>query len=413
MIRHRPDTHEDIYRTLQRRINELPVPFPETRSGVELRLLRALFTEEEAEAALALSAVAEPLEVIERRLSNTGRGELRRIELGRVLAGMAEKGAIHASVSRVGHERVPTYGLAPLVVGMFEFQVNRLTPDFVRDFHQYLDEGFRSAVVGAHTGQIRTVPVRAGLASARTVARYHDIRSYLAAHPGPFSVINCVCRQAAGLLGRECTTSSSHETCLVIGRVASDGREIDHDELFSILDRAEKEGHVLQPQNSRRPGFICCCCRDCCEVLENARKLPRPADAIPTAYSAVVNTDLCTGCRSCVRRCPMGAVHMDVVNAVASRPAAGAGAVAGTAAVEGTGVGNGSRPLARVDADRCIGCGLCATTCPVSAITLVRRRKRARTPRSNTGMYLHMYADRRGVLGLVGIAIRKLLGLRI
>ena len=368
---------KDIYRRLQERIDELPAPFPATRSGVELRLLEALFDEREARIALSLSAVTEPVETIARRI-----GAVDRAELESVLAGLAKKGAINAGITRVGAKRVRTYGLAPLVVGMFEFQVDKLTPAFVRDFRQYLDEGFRSAVVGGRTAQMRTVPVRAEIASGRSVAPYHDIRGYLARHPGPFSVINCVCRQAAALIAEACTSSSTHETCLMIGHVPAHARRIDREELFSILDRAEAEGHVLQPQNSQKPVFICCCCRDCCEILRNARKLPRPADAVPSAYTAVVDEALCTGCHRCVARCPMEAISV-------------------------------TDRLARVDESRCIGCGLCATTCPVSAVTLPRRRRPRGTPRSSTGMYLGMYADRRGLLGAAAVAIRTALGLKV
>lgn len=365
------------YRALARRIDDLPVPFPKTESGVELRLLSALFDEEEAHLALALSAVAEPVDVIHKRLPQT-----RREHIASLLEGLADKGAIASGVTRVGDRSVRTYGLAPLVVGMFEFQVDRLTPDYVRDFHQYLDEGFRESVVGVKTAQMRTVPVRAELSASRSVAAYDDIRGYLARHPGPFSVINCVCRQSAELTGEACTTSSTHETCLMIGRVVPHGRQITHDEIRAVLDRAEREGHVLQPQNSRRPTFICCCCRDCCEILRNARKLPRPADAIPSGQRATVDPDRCTGCRRCIRRCPMEAITLH-------------------------------DRVATVDSGRCIGCGLCATTCPEAAISLVRREHAPRTPRTTTGMYLRMYRDRWGPLKLLELAAKKLLRRRI
>ena len=370
-------TQSDVYRRLQERIDELPVPFPKTSSGVELRLLEALFDEREAEVALCLSAFNESVEAIQRRV-----GEIELDQLASLLAGLVKKGAISAGVTRVGNKRVRTYGLAPLVVGMFEFQVDKLTPEYVRDFHQYLEEGFRSSIVGVRTGQLRTVPIRAEVASERTVAPHTDIRSYVAGHPGPFSVINCVCRQSAGIIGEVCTTSSSHETCLMLGHVPSHAKRLSRDEFVAILDRSEREGHVLQPQNSRQPSFICCCCRDCCEVLLNARKLPRPADAIPNAYRATVDAELCTGCRVCVKRCPMEAMMVE-------------------------------DKRAHVNEARCIGCGLCATTCPETAITLARRTHRRRTPRSNLWMYLRMYADRRGPLGLVGLAIRKLFGRKV
>ena len=47
--------HGDIYRKLRIEINKLPVPFSETASGVELKLLKHLFTPEEAEIALNLN----------------------------------------------------------------------------------------------------------------------------------------------------------------------------------------------------------------------------------------------------------------------------------------------------------------------------------------------------------------------
>lgn len=373
----KPTTHDSVYRRLQERIDQLPVPFPSTASGVELRLLEALFDEREAQVALSLSALSESVEIIQRRV-----GHMDRDELASLLMGLAKKGAINMGVTRVGNNRVRTYGLVPLVVGMFEFQVNKLTPEYVRDFHEYLDEGFRSSIIGAKTGQMRTVPIRAEVASDRAVAPYNDIRSYVANHPGPFSVINCVCRQSAELIGEACTTSSTHETCLMVGHVPFRAKRLSHDEILEILDRSEREGHVLQPQNSQKPTFICCCCPDCCELLTNVRKLPRPADAIPTTYHATVDAESCDGCRICVKRCPMEAVVV-------------------------------KDKLAHFDEGRCIGCGLCATTCAEDAITLVLRKDASRPPKNNLWMYLRMYADRRGPVGLIGLGIRKLFGLKI
>ncbi len=374
-----------VYRRLQHRIDELPVPFPRSDSGAEIRLLRALFDQEEATVALELSAVAEPVAAIHRRLTRAGI-HVEQVRLAGLLDGLVRKGAIASGVVRVrgagGYRPVRTYGLAPLVVGMFEFQVDRLTPEYVRDFHQYLDDGFRESVVGVKTGQLRTVPVRKELTAGRAVGSYDDIRGYVRRHPGPFSVINCVCRQSASLVGQACTTSSTHETCLMIGHVNPIGRELSGEQVVSILDRAQAEGHVLQPQNSRRPAFICCCCRDCCEILRNARKLPRPADALATAHLAQVRIERCTGCGVCVKRCPMDAIAL-------------------------------SDRRARVDASRCIGCGLCATSCPEDAISLVRRRGARRPPRTNTWMYLRMYFDRGGPLRVLSVGLRKLLGKKI
>ena len=55
---------EDVYRRLQKHIDNMPVGFPATESGVELRLLEHLFSPEEAEMALHLSALPESLDKI-------------------------------------------------------------------------------------------------------------------------------------------------------------------------------------------------------------------------------------------------------------------------------------------------------------------------------------------------------------
>jgi len=41
-----------LYRQLQRHLDRMPVGFPATESGVEIRILRQIFTPEEAELAL-------------------------------------------------------------------------------------------------------------------------------------------------------------------------------------------------------------------------------------------------------------------------------------------------------------------------------------------------------------------------
>ena len=126
----------DVYRRLQERLDELPVGYPATESGVELRILKRLFTPEEAEVALGLSAVPETVETIRHRLPGRTTEELERM-----LDRMVEKGAIFGGrmLARGGAKR---YSRAPLVIGMYEAQVDRLTKELQQDFEQYAREGF-------------------------------------------------------------------------------------------------------------------------------------------------------------------------------------------------------------------------------------------------------------------------------
>lgn len=69
--------------------------------------------------------------------------------------------------------------------------------------------------------------------------------------------------------------------------------------------------------------------------------------------------------------------------------------------------------VARVDDGRCIGYGLCASTCPESAIVLHRRKLKRRTLINSIRMHLRMFADRRGPLIILALGIRKAKALKI
>ena len=58
---------KDIYQKLAHHLDNLPGGFPPTENGVELRILRRLFSPEEAELALHLTLIPEEPRVIARR----------------------------------------------------------------------------------------------------------------------------------------------------------------------------------------------------------------------------------------------------------------------------------------------------------------------------------------------------------
>jgi len=56
--------NHDIYRKLQKRLDKLPIGFPPTDSGVEVELLKSLFSPQEAEITIHLKLLPETLGVI-------------------------------------------------------------------------------------------------------------------------------------------------------------------------------------------------------------------------------------------------------------------------------------------------------------------------------------------------------------
>lgn len=325
---------QDIYQRLAQHLDDIPAGFPATESGVELRILRRLFTPEEAALAIHLTLLPEEARVVARRAKLS-------VPVTAVrLAEMEQKGLIYSKHSRSGG--APRYSAAPFVVGIWEFQVNRLTPELVHDFDEYAPHLMK---IWEKTPQLRTIPVGESIDTQMEIMPYEQAEAIVRSHEN-IVVAPCICRQEKQMINEGC--GKPLETCLSFGSGAAYyqrnglGRPIDQAEALAILDLANEAGLVLQPGNSQRAGFICCCCGDCCGVLRNLKQHPQPASVLASAFFAKVDEDLCTSCGVCETRCQMEALDLEDYVPVVNR-------------------------------NRCIGCGLCVTTCPTEALVLERK----------------------------------------
>jgi len=154
------ESNADVYRRLQRHIDNMPVAFPESESGLDIKLLKHLFTPEEAKIALELSALPEPLERIHKRLKKTG---ISIDDLENTLDNLVEKGSILGGkfFERKGAGKY--YSKALLAIGMYELQAGKLTKDLEKNFQGYMDEKFYKVIHSKKTSQMRTIPVRKGV----------------------------------------------------------------------------------------------------------------------------------------------------------------------------------------------------------------------------------------------------------
>ena len=372
-----------LYRQLQQHLDRMPIGFPATESGVEIRILRQLFTPEEAELTLEASAIPEPAATIHRRAKG-----MTLAEVTNLLNQMADKGLI----LRIHARREPLYAKLIFAVGFYERQLKRLTPELERDCREYILGAYAQASHSKKTTQLRTVPVNKTIAIERNVATYENIRGYVESHGGPFATMDCICRHGRELLGEKCTQTSLKENCLTLGVAAREmvrigqARSISRENTLELLDAADKEGLVLQPENTRNPLFVCCCCGCCCGVLTSAKRFPQPAEYFSANFQAEVDADLCDSCGVCQSRCQMDAL------------------------VDGPGGPGGGKP--RVDHARCIGCGLCVTTCPSGALQLVEKAQRKVPPDDTKALYMQLLQERYGPWGMAKLAGRKLLGMK-
>jgi NAD-dependent dihydropyrimidine dehydrogenase PreA subunit len=358
------------YNKLQRHLDSQAVGFPATKSGAETRILQHIFSPEEAELATCLTHQAEPVETIFERAKHIVESPE---DLEEQLERIIKKGGIERRI--VDDKRF--YSNAPLLVGMYEYQVNRLTPDFIKDFDQYVsDKSFGIEFLSTKLPQMRTIPIEKSLHPITAVSTFDTVVSLLEASDGPFVILECICRKKRNLMGKTCKITDRKETCLAIGNMAAMalnvdiGREIPRDEAISILEQNQEDGLVLQPSNTEKAEFICSCCGCCCGMLSVHKTLPKPVDFWASNFHAIVDDEACSGCGICETRCQVGAVSV-------------------------------SQKLGYsvIDLNRCIGCGVCVPTCETGAISLQKKPSETRPPETRDELYNIIMTHKKGRLG--------------
>ncbi len=326
---------DDVYIKLAKSLDDMPGGFPATENGVELRILRRLFTPDEAELTLHLSVIPEEAAKIAKRLRLPEEDTARRLE------DMALKGLIYRRLSEDGPSK---YMAWQFVIGIWEYHVNSLDEGLARDMGEYIPR-LLDVETWKKVPQLRTIPVGQSIPVEHAVMPYEVAEKIVRSH-SRILVAPCICRRERKLVGEGC--DRPEESCLVFGS-GSDfylqnglGRMISQEEALDILAAADRAGLVLQPNNAQRAGNICCCCGCCCGVLRTIKKHPRPADIVSSAFRVSVDRNSCDGCGVCLERCQMEALRLEDDRVCA-------------------------------DLGRCIGCGLCVTTCPKGSLTLMRK----------------------------------------
>lgn len=352
---------QDIYRQLQERLDKYSVGFPATESGIEITILKAMFSEQDAEMFLALTPMLETPETIAEKLNRSAS------EVSEILADMTKRGLLF----HLKRGDSVKYGAIPFVHGLFEFQVKRLDKDFAKLVEQYFDAEFSVAMANSAEGFLRTIPIQESIDVSQRIAAYDDAVEILKKQK-LIVLTDCICRKMRDIVESGC--GKPMEACFMFGSMAQYyldhdmGRQIDVEEGTRILREAHEAGLVTQPATSQNPGGMCNCCGDCCGVLKALNQHPKPAEMVFSNYFAVIGEEECVGCETCIDRCQMGALAMS------------------------------DDEKAVVNNDRCIGCGLCVTTCPSEAISLIRKPEEVqKIPPETSGEQMMNLAIKRGI----------------
>lgn len=329
---------DDVYQRLARKLDELPNGFPATESGVELKILQKIFTPEDAEMALRIRPVPETAEALAERLGKPVS------EMKTTLDNMAEKGQI-GCFKMAGQQM---YMLFPFVIGIYEFQLNRIDKELADLFEEYAPSLLKT--VGGYTPAFaRVVPVNTTINADLQVHRYEDMRRVIE-EARSFTVVECICRKERALEGHPC--EHTRENCLGFSNEENAfdnlplqrGKIISKEDALKVLSDAEEEGLVHCTYNvADGQVFVCNCCPCSCGILRGVKEHKAPYMLAKSNFVAQIDQESCESCGVCKeKRCPMDAIVEE-------------------------------EDVYSVQPERCIGCGVCAVTCPTEAIWLVQR----------------------------------------
>ena len=318
-----------VYERLAEALDKLANGFARTQSNVEIRLLKKIFSHEEASIACQLNGSMESSEVIAERVGLPAK------QAEAKLTEMAGKGLLWDSEDGGKH----LFRLAPFIVGIYE--ASEVDHELAHLVEEYLSGGGAAGIMTPQPAIHRVIPAH-GSAKSEWILPYDDVKAILMDSKS-FNLNDCVCRIQHKHVGHECDFPV--RTCLSFSSAERPPgkNSVSKEEALAFLDEAEELGLVHTVSNVMKGmGYVCNCCGCCCGLLRGITEWGIEHSVASANYYAEINSEECVGCGTCVERCQVHAISE-------------------------------KGDVSVVDREKCIGCGLCVTGCPNEAARLARK----------------------------------------
>ena len=216
-----------------------------------------------------------------------------------------------------------------------------------RQLDSFLEERLTKYDRWMAKGQIsfssKVIPVSESLDAKQWIMPTEQVLRVLQAAES-IALQDCVCRTHY----KRC--DKPLEICLLLNKVGEKAvskgkaRHISLEEAADILKKANESGlvHMSLYMPDHEVFALCSCCSCCCHDLQLIKHTGRNDIMMRSEYVAVTDVDNCIHCGDCEGRCLFDAriIQHDKLE---------------------------------FDSDKCVGCGLCITTCPVAAISMTAR----------------------------------------
>ncbi len=318
------------------------------------KILEAMMTSEEAEILLDVSGVMTAAEIAKKRNvdAKSLQAQLDNMDRRQVIRRSGEGYMAPANIVAFHHGAIGW---------MDENLKSRVYPMwgdfFYAEWRDIILDGFiRRKESGSPAGH-RVVPAHKALKASPNIKPeqilwYEDMEQILRRSEDT-NIMMCGCRG----LWRQC--DKPIDTCMHVQYPTSQPRRkrepseflkppksVSFEEALAVIDDCEDRGMIHIPLNTSQGDLFCNCCDDCCMVLNPLFNKGMVHEILsPSRYRAMVDTDLCSGCQTCIDRCMFDAIEMKPVP--------------------------GSKKLKSfVISEHCMGCGVCVVTCPKGALTL-------------------------------------------